>query len=256
MNRFAGMLFVVALAFSMVWAQTPASTQAPASQSPATSAAPATPGAAATPNTAAPGQAASPVASAPAAAGAASNQLTSISGCMTEGFGHFMVDGTEVKGGNSLWNYNDHQVTVQGYRDPKSATPLIYVEKVETGQPCGNAAATNSASAAGQTGVAEQPTAGATATATPGSAPGTTGSATGATTGAVSGSANSSSTTGTMSSTSEGANGSTTTTTTTTSPGRQSSGTSSVMASPEAGQGQKGTPEAGSTTQQSNPPQQ
>ncbi len=199
MNRFTGSLSVAVLGIATVWAQAPAATQ----KSPATQASTAQAPAAST------GAQQSSTASAQPKA-SAQGQQASISGCMTERFGIFTVNDTatskswQVKApGTSLYNDENHVVSVKGVADPSASTPTVYAENVQpSGQPCGNAQAANGTAQPGSVqGPQAQPAAGATAAngQNPASAneTGSTNSATGAVSGST---ASQTSTTGATSS--------------------------------------------------------
>jgi hypothetical protein len=140
MNRFTGLLAVVVLGFTLAWAQAPA---------------------------AAPAQAAAPT------------QQASVSGCMTQYYGHFSVADAsskawQIKGnGARLWDHENHVVRIQGLPDP-AAAGVIYVQNVQdTGQACGNAQAANANPAQPGTAPVAGNTAAGTAAATNAAAPNT-----------------------------------------------------------------------------------
>ena len=155
--------------------------------------------------------------------------------------------------GTSLYPDANHVVSVKGLPDPKAPSPILYAENVQnTGQPCGNAQATNGAT--GQPGAVQgqqaQPLTGANASATTGStAP--SGSA-----GAAAGTSTTGSTTGATGT--QNAEPGTSSTSSTTAPanGASASGQSSNPATQPSEN--KGVPSAGTPTNtppQSNAPQ-
>jgi hypothetical protein len=175
---------------------------------------------------------------------------------MTERFGIFTVADSatskswQVKApGTSLYPDANHMVSVKGLPDPKAPSPILYAENVQnTGQPCGNAAATNGAT--GQPGAVQgqqaQPLGGANGA----TASGTTGSA------APSGSAGAAASTGSTGSTT-GATGTQNPSTTPATP-KAEQGTGAAVNGPASNPAtqpseNKGVPNSGTPT---NPPPQ